>query len=79
MDQTTFRDPYLSWREFSAFLDSINALRSKLAVLIKVIGGKGSSSIAIAFFFVRELEYPFVDPVMYDFSKTPTCISSVVP
>ena len=36
---------------FPAFWDSINALRSKLAVLIEATGGKGSSSIAIASFF----------------------------
>ena len=36
---------------FPAFLDSINALRSKLVVLTKVIGGKGSSLIAIISFF----------------------------
>ena len=51
---------------FPTFLDYINALKSKLAVFIEAIGEKGSSSIAIAFFFARELEYPFVDPIMYD-------------
>ena len=35
---------------FPTFLDSINALRSKLAVLIEATSGKGSSSIVIASF-----------------------------
>ena len=64
---------------FPSFLDSFNALRSKLIVLTEVNGGKRSSSIAIVFFFVRELEYFFVDIVLYDISETPTCISSMVP
>ena len=64
---------------FPVFLDSLNALRSKPSVLTKAIGRKGSSSISISFFFVRELEYPFVDHVLYDISETPTCISSMVP
>ena len=43
-----------------AFLDSINALRSKLAVLIKATGGKGSSSTAIASFLSRNLSIPLL-------------------
>ena len=64
---------------FPAFLDSINALRSKLTVLIETTSGNGSSSIAIASFFVKELEHPFVDPVLYDIYETPTCITSAIP
>ena len=66
---------------FLAFLDSINALKSKLAVLTEATSGNGSSSIAITFFFffVKELEYPFVDPILYDIYETLTCISSMVP
>ena len=45
---------------FPAFLDSINTLRSKLAMLIKVIGEKGSSSIAIAFFLSGNLSIPLL-------------------
>ena len=67
---------------FLAFFDSINALKLKMVVLIEAIGGKGSSSIAIAsfffFFFFRDLKYPFVDHVLYDISETPRCISSIV-
>ena len=54
-NQTIFRDPYLSWREFSLFLNSINAFRPKLAVLTEATGGKGSSSIAIASFLSGNL------------------------
>ena len=63
---------------FPTFLDSINALRLKLVVLTGATSGKESSSIASLFFF-KELEYPFVNLVLYDISKTPTCISSMVP
>ena len=64
---------------FPAFLDSINALILKLVVLTEATSGKESSLIALVPFFVKELEYPFVDPVLYDISETPTCISSMVP
>ena len=41
-----------------AFLDSINALRSKLVVLIEATSRKGSSSIVIASFLSRKLSIP---------------------
>ena len=45
---------------FPAFLDSINALRLKLAMLIEAIGGKRSSSIAIASFLSGNLSIPLL-------------------
>ena len=45
---------------FPAFLNSINALRSKLVVLNEAIGGKGSSSIAIVSFLSRNLSIPML-------------------
>ena len=45
---------------FPAFLDSINALRSKPAVLIKATSGKGSSSIAITSFLSGNLSIPLL-------------------
>ena len=45
---------------FPAFLDSINALRSKLVVLTTATGGKGSSSIAIASFLSGNLSIPLL-------------------
>ena len=43
---------------FHAFLDFINALKSKMAVLIVVTSEKGSSSIAIASFLSGNLSIP---------------------
>ena len=43
---------------FPAFLNYINALRSKLVVLTKATGGKGSSSISIVSFLSRNLRIP---------------------
>ena len=43
---------------FPAFLNSINALRSKLVVLTEATGGKGSSSISIISFLSRNLSIP---------------------
>ena len=40
---------------FPAFLDSINAIRLKLIVLIEATGGKGSSLIAITSFLLGNL------------------------
>ena len=66
MNQTIFRDHTFLGESFPTFLDPINALRLKMAMLIEATSGKGSSSIAI--FLVKELEYPFVDNVLYDIS-----------
>ena len=45
---------------FPAFFDSINALKLKLAVLIKATGGKRSSSIVITSFLSRNLSIPLL-------------------
>ena len=45
---------------FPTFMDSINALRLNLAMLIEATGGKGSSSIAIASFLSRYLSIPLL-------------------
>ena len=45
---------------FPAFLDFINALKSKLVVLIEATGGKGSSSIVIVSFLSRNLSIPLL-------------------
>ena len=45
---------------FPAFLDSLNALTSKLPVLIEATSGKGSSSFVIASFFSRNLSIPLL-------------------
>ena len=45
---------------FPAFLDSVNALKSKLVVLIEATGGKGSSSIVIVSFLSRNLSIPLL-------------------
>ena len=45
---------------FPDFLDFINALWSKLAMLIEVTGGKGSSSIAIASFLSGNFSIPLL-------------------
>ena len=45
---------------FIAFLDYINALRLKLAMLIEAIGGKRSSLIAIAYFLSGNLSIPLL-------------------
>ena len=45
---------------FPAFLDSIDALKSKLTVLIEATSGKGSSLITIASFLSRNLSIPLL-------------------
>ena len=45
---------------FLTFLDSINALRSKLVVLIEATGEKGSSSIVITSFLLEDLSIPLL-------------------
>ena len=45
---------------FLTFLDSINALRPKLVVLIKATGEKGSSLIATTFFLLGDLSIPLL-------------------
>ena len=55
---------------FPAFLDSINALKSKLAVLIEATGGKGSSSIVIASFLPSKLRIHLLIMSCMTFLKT---------
>ena len=40
--------------------------------------GKDPHRLPVSFMSV-ELEYPFVDPVLYDIFETPTCINSMIP
>ena len=64
---------------FPAFLDSINALKSKLVVLIEATGRKVSLSIVIASFLLGNLSIPLLIMSCMTFLKPPICINGMVP
>ena len=47
-------------------------------MLSEAIGGNRSSSITIASFFLRELQYSLVDPVMDSIPEIPTRLSAMI-